>query len=513
MRKRSEKGQAVILVVAAMALVLVGALGLAIDGASLYGNRQMAQSAADAAAQAGILSIFDGTNIGTNLFGSAAHLCTATDAITPCVYARKNGFGASADDAVVVDFPSAATVGLDPAILPAAASVPVSIIRVTITRSVHNNIIRMLGASATTPVKALAVAAICDVVSPVPIIVLHPTRPTGTTAKNGSFFINGNPTVTICGGPTRSIQVNSDSGSSITVKGASSIVDLSHAGPADPGNCSTGTGAEFGDYGGPDPYPGTVSFGSTGSWIFPASPIPDPLYWGSSTPPLVSQPTTTGLTTNPATLTIKVGDAVRYGCPAGISCTLYSPGLYTTGIKVKNDFALFKPGIYYISGGGLTFDSGSGAAMATSVGPPSYSGFSGGGMLVFNSGNNASNDVISFAADAGKNGGITLTGADQGLPYENILFFEDRTTTMAHTHTLQGGGAVSLTGTIYLTNPWPHADLDLYQTLLLQGTPGSTTTLTGEIITDVLELGGNGGITMDLNPYDGLHVRKVALVK
>ena len=62
---------------------LIGALGLAIDGAQLYGHRQMAQAAADAAAQAGILSIFDGTNVGTNAFGSAAPTCSTADPTTP----------------------------------------------------------------------------------------------------------------------------------------------------------------------------------------------------------------------------------------------------------------------------------------------------------------------------------------------------------------------------------------------------------------------------------------------
>ena len=58
-----EDGQAVILVVVAMSVLLIGALGLAIDGGQMYAQRQMAQAAADAAAQAGIMSIFTGTNI------------------------------------------------------------------------------------------------------------------------------------------------------------------------------------------------------------------------------------------------------------------------------------------------------------------------------------------------------------------------------------------------------------------------------------------------------------------
>ena len=47
----------------------------------------------------------------------------------------------------------------------------------------------------------------------------------------------------------------------------------------------------------------------------------------------------------------------------------------------------------------------------------------------------------------------------------------------------------------------------------LQGNPGSTTTIIGEIIADTLSLGGNAGIKMNLNPNSTLHIREVALVR
>ena len=91
-KKKSEAGQAVLLVVAAMSVFLFGAVGLGIDGSHLYAQRQVAQAAADAAAQAGIVSIFNGTNSG-GLAGTAAYWCGAADSTSPCVYARTNGFG------------------------------------------------------------------------------------------------------------------------------------------------------------------------------------------------------------------------------------------------------------------------------------------------------------------------------------------------------------------------------------------------------------------------------------
>jgi Flp pilus assembly protein TadG len=49
------------LVVLALGIFLLAAIGLGIDGSRLYAERQMAQAAADATAQAAMMSIFDGT--------------------------------------------------------------------------------------------------------------------------------------------------------------------------------------------------------------------------------------------------------------------------------------------------------------------------------------------------------------------------------------------------------------------------------------------------------------------
>src|SRR5260370_20817058 len=107
--KNSESGQATLLVVLALGLFLAGAMGLAIDGGQLYGHRQMAQAAADAAALAAATSILGGTNTGANAFGASSFTCTnGTDARAPWAYARSNGFGttAASTDLVAVCFPA-----------------------------------------------------------------------------------------------------------------------------------------------------------------------------------------------------------------------------------------------------------------------------------------------------------------------------------------------------------------------------------------------------------------------
>jgi hypothetical protein len=52
-----------------------------------------------------------------------------------------------------------------------------------------------------------------------------------------------------------------------------------------------------------------------------------------------------------------------------------------------------------------------------------------------------------------------------------------------------------------------------HQELSLQGGPASGTSITGEIITGALTLGGNSTVTMNLNAGQTVHVRQVALVK
>src|SRR3954467_3686951 len=95
----NAKGQALLLVVTAVSLFLLAGLGLTIDVSTMYTHRQLAQNAADAAALAGMMSIFDATNTSNatfdNTFGTittagqnpARLVCGANDNHTPCYYA------------------------------------------------------------------------------------------------------------------------------------------------------------------------------------------------------------------------------------------------------------------------------------------------------------------------------------------------------------------------------------------------------------------------------------------
>ncbi|HVJ07456.1 MAG TPA: pilus assembly protein TadG-related protein [Acidisarcina sp.] len=498
-----EEGQAVILVVLAMSIFLLAAVGLGVDGAHIYAQRQMAQTAADAAAQAGIMSIFDSTNnSGAAAFPTSTFTCGTTDAKTPCAYANLNGFGSSTSDTVTIDFPpDTAAPGVA-----FSAGYPVNLIRATVQRNVDTTLMRLLGATATT-VKATAMAGIVDVYSPVPIIINHPSLPS-------ALSLQGNPTVQICGGPPKSIQVNSCSGGACGGGGAahfggSAKVDLSKAGPKDDGKCSSGTGADFGVYGYPaPPAPSAISLGTTGHYVQPSSPMKDPLAKVDA-PPI---PGVTGTQNQ----TLNAGQGI---CPATAGphgCTVLTPGKFPTGISLKDTTALMKPGIYYIQNGGFTCTANCNLTTVTGFvdGPTgTNTGWDGtalnGGVLIYNTGVGQIN--------IGANGSTYLIGSPDSSIYKGILFFQDHTSganTGSKAHSLGGGGAMTLIGTLYLTNtrdtmltaPTHYQEVDVW------GNSGSGTLIQGEIIVDVLQLGGGGTIQMNLDPFPSAIVSEVALV-
>src|SRR5262249_7603204 len=153
-------------------------------------------------------------------------------------------------------------------------------VHVLISRPVNNTFMRILGASATGTIKAAATAAIMKVTNPIPIVVLHPTMAGAFSASGGG---GAAPNIKICGGPPKSIQVNSNNAAAVSV-GGSQAIDLSKGGPSDTGgNCTTGTGTDFAVSGGPDPPSATT----LPSWMTPTGTsthyyshdpkVPDPL--------------------------------------------------------------------------------------------------------------------------------------------------------------------------------------------------------------------------------------------
>jgi hypothetical protein len=332
-RQDRRSGQSLIFVVVALGLVLVGGMGLAFDSAQLYGHRQMAQAAADAAAQAGILSIYGVTNTGNSDsskdFGSAAYACADGPNTTPCRYASLNGFGGvGTNDTINITFPTSVPgVTLSTHYTPAA-------IKVVVSRPVSATLTKLLGATSTT-VTANATAAILVGNAPLPMVILHPTL------ANALDISGGNATIKICGGPQMGVQVNSRNTTAVSVNGT---VDLSQGGPTDTGANCGGSGSDLGVSGGPTSAGAWYLKGSTGKYQQPTIPVQDPFR-------NIPAPTEPGDAPLPETRTPGTGD-----CPSTATkdCKLYSPGRYPDtgekGIEIKNQLAIFKPGIYYITG-------------------------------------------------------------------------------------------------------------------------------------------------------------------
>jgi hypothetical protein len=198
------------------------------------------------------------------------------------------------------------------------------------------------------------------------------------------------------------------------------------------------------------------------------------------------------------------------------------------------DTVLFRPGLYYIQGGGVTFKQTVGGGINNSamcVGCPADPN-TGTGMLLYDTGPAGStlnhNPSLGFTIDTNVSMGFqgptnTTTNTNgqtvPGPPYYGVLFWEDRTAD-ANTHTLgKGNGCFSLIGTIYITNTkaimldtTDPAYPNHVQSVLYHGTPCSATVNQGDIIVGQLSLKGNSSITMNLYPASFLKIRQLALV-
>lgn len=298
-----ESGQALLLVIVGLSLFLLGTLGLAIDGAQLYAQRQMAQTAADAAAQAGIMSIFGGTNAtAPSPFATASpatsFTCTTTDGRTPCVYARLNGFGGTSNDTVTVTFPTTvAGAGL-------SASAPVPAIAVSVQRRVQSGLIRMIGGAAFTTVRARATAGLAGGASTDCMFSLDPSSSGAFSVSNGSTVTSG------CG-----IAVKSGSSSAGTIVGGSTVTA-----PSVDGNFQYSNGGSSNPVASQAPWTGSDPYGS----------VPAPA--------------------------VGACDYTNYS-PGWGNFTL-SPGVYCGGITINNGAtAFFNPGVYIINGGNLSLNA------------------------------------------------------------------------------------------------------------------------------------------------------------
>ena len=92
-RKPTERGQAIVFVVLAMGLVLLGAVAFSVDMGNLWFHRQSAQTIADASCTAAAMDMLFTTNGGGAKGGftpGTNFSCSGSPSAAPCVYATKN---------------------------------------------------------------------------------------------------------------------------------------------------------------------------------------------------------------------------------------------------------------------------------------------------------------------------------------------------------------------------------------------------------------------------------------
>ena len=302
-RHARQRGQTFLAIAVLIALLLLAILGLTTDYTQVWAHRQMAQAAADAACQAAAADLFlFGTDptATTDFPGmnfswiSNAFDCSAKGGTPPCVYAALNGYTGSN---VSVSFPSSVPGASIP---PGFQPITTPYIEVVVTDPVAMSFTKLVSSTKTVNIRATAYCGVNPVTTPVPLVVLHRT-------SSSSLSVSGSALIKIFGGPQRSIQVDSNSATAVSV----GTVNLSQAGPSS-------TGADFAVFGGPAAKPAGVSLGTSGNWIAGAQPFGDP-FGGVSGP---SKPSTGG-TATPVPFRIN-------GCPDPNGCIEFAPGDYTS---------------------------------------------------------------------------------------------------------------------------------------------------------------------------------------
>lgn len=592
-----QRGQTTTLVVLALGLFLLGAIGLAVDVSNWWFHHQTAQGAADAACTAGVMDLLSNAVGGGSLGGfpagspPATFDCSSASGAAACHYAALNGYSgaglsAGPSNKVEVSFPGAVP-GLNvcsptspPPCIPATTTVANPFIQVTVIDRVPTSFTGLLSGSRTRDVAGSAVCGVLQATAPVPIIVLNPTCP-------HAFEIDGNSTVKIVGGPNRSVQVNSSNTScaAATTHAAGGCnsnnptIDLSGGGP-------NFTGSEFAVVGQPKTAPNGFSPGVTGDWATGA-PISDPyaLVAKPAIPPHTTTDNGNAINTGKLSSNPNYVSYNTHGCPDHGGCILFQPGQYNNPIIVKNYTAIFVPGIYYMQG--TNPDNSGSPGSGCIAGPTGLSryvldvdsqgvlrpstdlGDGSNGVMFYMSGSGGAGTFgsVFFGSNAGKAGSRTIdpyTTANATCPggtqpptqlnlpitidgnivlgqcttkgsYINnsastdtsgnirgLIFFQDRANADAKGQaSMQGGGGLILSGNMYFHNcnasgtgtgcSLPPTGYNAF--FQLQGSPGNSTFVLGNITTDELVMGGGGTTAMSLNPNAIYNILKASLLR
>jgi hypothetical protein len=425
----------------------------------------------------------------------------------------------------------------------------------------------MISNNRTSDVTGSAVCGVLEATAPVPIIVLNPTC-------NHAFELSGSSTVQVIGGPTRSVEVNSSNTTCAAATNGSAnqcngnpTIDLSKGGP-------NFTGSEFAVVGQPKSPPTNFKPGTSGSWDT-GGPLSDPYALvGAPTLPTTPSPTDGN---NPVPKTYGQDGCPDTNCveyQPGLYNTaiwvknvtaIFVPGVYyIKGTKNANSGS---PGAGCLASNvtgqtryGLLLDTGSVVRPSTATGDGSngvmfYLSGSGGagtyGSVYIDSNSGKRTITDAFVTSKATCPGGTAPPAQLNLPtsfqgnvllgqctskgsyfgagstdtsgtIRGLIFFQNRANADLNGQaSMQGGGGLILSGNMYFHNcnasgtgtgcSQPPTGYQAF--FQLQGSPGNTSYVLGNITTDELVMGGGGNIAMSLNPTAIYNILKASLLE
>jgi len=425
-----ERGY-VLVATTVIATALLAFLGLATDVGYLQWQKLRAQIAADAAATGAGLQLLEG--------GGDANIVNEgqTDA-------GLNGFTNGVSNTTV-------TVNHPP--LHGTQAGNKNAVEVIVQRTVTTYFMSVIG-STTATLSARAVTVLGNSGASGCVDAMNPSA-------SKALQVTGSVTVDFyCG-----IQVASSSGSAMFVGGKSIVYDNRSVGVV--GGVTLAGQGEILNYSGQPVVPQKIG-----------API-DPLSY-------VTPPTAAGLP-------VESMAAVTYDknhIPPGRTM---QPGVYCGGLRVGDTGGAtftMAPGVYYIAGGGFTFNSqavinGTGVTIYNTSGP--------------NSGVPGCNSAFAPFSINGQ-ASVTLNAPTSG-PLEGMLFFHDRSINSSQTNNVNGGSNTVLNGAIYL----------LHSPLQFGGNNSGSQYLI--MVTDTLTITGNSTINSDYSSLqDGSPILNAAVL-
>jgi Flp pilus assembly protein TadG len=392
-----QEGQAVVLFAIVM-LTLLFFVGLAIDAGQLYSNKRTQQEAADSAAFAGAVVIYQGgTDATGNLIATPSQITAAARAD-----ALKNGYANTPAGCTSIDVDCTTEVRINYPPLSGAYIGNDRHIEVNITRKVQTSLVP--AEAALNPVRARGVAGADRMNNGYAIMALDP----GPTQR--AFYADNQADVHLTGG---GILVNSTDGS---------------AADNQQNNASRFTVQS--------PYGLDVVGGATGFWTADGipvnnhAPVQDP-FFGTPTP----------ATSGPHWCSYGLPNCaapVYTSIPNGPTVTL-NEGIYKVKIQGSgNQTFNLTPGWYILEAGMDT--SGNGVVDAN-------------GVFVFNTYNTypASPGASPTCGDMSLSGNGALTFTAMTVPpYANLLFYQDPN--CINPFQISGNGTFTSTGSVYLPN-------------------------------------------------------------